>query len=687
MHYLCAVLALAFSVSKAANMDSLWTVYHKGAGKDTAAVNAMVQIIAQYERVNFDTAMQLSQEMVANGIANQDKKAEMWGHFYLARFNGRKGNYPVCEEQIGLLFRLAAQEGDQLMTAKAHYLKGVIMNDQGQPDSAFAHYDKAIPILEKLDNRVDLASILYNYGITLTNIGKPTEALEYCLKSAKIYEEEGDQNRLGANYRQIGYIFQVQKDTVKANTYYAQSREAYEKAGNKAEVVNMRVIEAGYLSGQGKYDEALALLKAQEPLLTDMINGRTPGNVYAQTAEILLVQKKDLPKALEYAQKSLAERQRVFTPILLAQEYYRLGKIYLAMQKGRMALENCKKGLEFAQQIQRPSDQASCLECLYLAAKMTGSYKEALDYFERKEIIADSLVNEGKIREMADLEAKFAYEQQLQEQKLIEAENRAKGELAHQQELAGKQRQWYITLAILAILVILALAIGYAYMFSRRKNAELARQNMVIEGQNQTISQSLQEKELLLKEIHHRVKNNLQVVSGLLEMQSSTVQGEENKAVFLEGQNRVKAIALIHQRLYQHEHLTTVNFQEYLMQLATEISKVFDQQQQVEVEMDVDGVALDVDIAIPLGLIANELITNAYKYAFVGKGGKLQIGLHKTGENYEFSVVDNGKGLPETGELTKARSLGMQLIRGLTRQIKGTLEFRNNPGAECRISF
>lgn len=680
-------IQVAKAVPSGPPIDSLWTVFEKGDGRDSAALNALVQLTGFYEQIKFDSAVQLSQELIAKGKNQGNKKVEMWGHFYFARFNAKRGDNAGFETELATLFQQAAQENDQLMTAKAHYLRGVALNNNGQPDSALAHYGIAIPILEKVGDRVDLASLLYNYGITLTNMGKAAEALDYCLRAAKIYQDAGDMNRLGANYRQIGYIYQVQKDTLKANDYYMRSREAYEKAGNTQEMVNIRVIEAGFLSGQAKFEEALALLKAQEPLLAAMANSRVPGNVYAQTAEILLSQDKDLPQALSYAQKSLAERLRIYTPILLSQEYFRLGKIYLKMNKGSLAQENCRQALEFAKKIQRPSDEASCLECLYRAAKMMGNYKDALAYFERKEVINDSLINESKIREMAELEAGFEYDKKLQAQQLAESQERAKADLEHQKELAAKQNRWYLTLAILAVLLVLALAIGYAYMFSRRKNAELAKQNTTIEGQNQTISKSLAEKELLLKEIHHRVKNNLQVVSGLLEMQSASVVGDENKTVFQEGQNRVKAIALIHQRLYQHETLTQVDFRDYLNQLVAEVSAVFDGGKQVVVEMDVEPITMDVDTAIPLGLIANELITNAYKYAFEATGGTLSIGLKREASFFEFSVVDDGGGLPENVDLQKTRSLGMQLVRGLTRQIKGTLAYRNNPGAEFRISF
>ena len=197
------------------------------------------------------------------------------------------------------------------------------------------------------------------------------------------------------------------------------------------------------------------------------------------------------------------------------------------------------------------------------------------------------------------------------------------------------------------------------------------------------------EKESLLKEIHHRVKNNLQIIANLLYLQSGKFEDENIKNVLEEGQGRVRSMALIHQKLYENEDLKSIPFGEYVLELVNEIKTSFgDQAAHVNIKVDAEETFFDVDSAVPLGLIINELTTNAFKYAFDGKNeGQFSVFLTKSESEYELHISDNGKGIPDEIDIRKTRSLGLRLVRILSEQLEGVYEFESKDGLSFKLKF
>ncbi len=202
------------------------------------------------------------------------------------------------------------------------------------------------------------------------------------------------------------------------------------------------------------------------------------------------------------------------------------------------------------------------------------------------------------------------------------------------------------------------------------------------------INNQLKEKETLLQEIHHRVKNNLAIISSLLELQKEGA-GEEVKKVFRESQSRIQSIALVHEKLYQTETLSDINMKEYIHELFDVLSSAYESTaRSVNVELDIEEVSLDIIEAVPCGLILNELINNAYKHAFKdGEEGMFKINFREQDETIHMSVGDNGQGLPDDFDLESTNSLGMTLVRTLTNQLEGEITVNSNGGTEFSIRF
>ncbi|PWN05625.1 hypothetical protein DDZ15_13590 [Rhodohalobacter mucosus] len=203
-----------------------------------------------------------------------------------------------------------------------------------------------------------------------------------------------------------------------------------------------------------------------------------------------------------------------------------------------------------------------------------------------------------------------------------------------------------------------------------------------------SLNESLKEKETLLSEIHHRVKNNLSIVSSLVELQKNSPDAGSEKS-FDEIQARIKSIALVHEKLYENETFSEVDLSDYLDDLLNMIHFTFDSgHKQVNIDRDLDSLSVNIKRAVPIGLICNEMINNCYKYAFEGRDdGNINVVFRVNGEKAALTVEDDGIGLPENFEEMKQQSLGMTLIEVLTKQVEGELHYESNEGSSFTVEF
>jgi PAS domain S-box-containing protein len=207
---------------------------------------------------------------------------------------------------------------------------------------------------------------------------------------------------------------------------------------------------------------------------------------------------------------------------------------------------------------------------------------------------------------------------------------------------------------------------------------------------DEQIKASLREKEVLLKEIHHRVKNNLQVISSLLNLQSGYLKDNKFKEMFEESQNRIRSMALVHEGLYESENMSIVDFRAYIDQLTAQLIVAHGVDSNlIKIKSNVRKVYLDLDRAIPCGLIINELISNCLKHAFpAGRGGEVNIELQRDVENmYVLTVEDNGIGIPKDLDFKNTQTLGLQVVNTLVGQIDGTIELNQQNGTNISIFF
>lgn len=251
-----------------------------------------------------------------------------------------------------------------------------------------------------------------------------------------------------------------------------------------------------------------------------------------------------------------------------------------------------------------------------------------------------------------------------------------------------QQKRLFVFLFILSILLLISI---YGVYRIKKDKKILLSKNTEIQNKNKEIEKALIEKEILLKEVHHRVKNNLQIISGLLELQNIKVDDQEIKIALEEGKNRIQSVALIHKMMYQSDAISKIEMQEYLEELVAMLKVSYENPQKpIDIIINVEKISIDIAKAVPISLIINEATCNVYKHAFTTETERrLEVVLKQISSNNELilEIKDNGRGLPKTYSLENSKTIGFDLIKGLTRQLKGNLVVKNSNGLTIQIQF
>jgi two-component sensor histidine kinase len=333
------------------------------------------------------------------------------------------------------------------------------------------------------------------------------------------------------------------------------------------------------------------------------------------------------------------------------------------------------------------------------------NYSSAIRHYQLYTAFKDSVFNETKSKQIEQLGVQYETGKKEQDIRLKE-KNIA---LLKEQNKAQQTLRNALIGGTGLLLALLALSYN-RYLLKRRSNKLLEEQQRVINDKNAHLSHLLTEKdsllvqkdnlieekdglliekEWLLKEIHHRVKNNLQVVMSLLDSQADSLQDKAALSAIQESQHRVQAMALIHQKLYQSESLARIPMNSYIEEVVAYLHDSYSLYQPIRFDVEVEDIELDVTLAVPLGLIINEAITNAFKYAFPHeRSGRITVRLKRIEEaSYELMIADDGVGLPASYDPSRSRSLGMTLIHGFSRQLGAKLAITSPPGMCISLTF
>ncbi|CAN5166788.1 hypothetical protein BH09BAC4_BH09BAC4_01220 [soil metagenome] len=533
---------------------------------------------------------------------------------------------------------------------------------------------------------------IYKTFFALSNIGfyrgDLNSALFYALRVVKNLEANGNKSELDEAYFRLGNVYFELGQIDKSIETYRKSLAISRQKGQVIVDAAMAKKLARALLKQDKAQEALQFLTAIDrknlPLVIDekMTMAESFGECYAAL--------KQYKRAEAYYLESIEWSKKTVSWVALVANMG-IGRFYVATNQFAKASPFLQKLLS-APQGQVPAN--ILMEVHLMAFKVdsaAGHYVSAISQFQQYKALNDSIFNASKSKQIGELEIQYETKKKEQQiQLLTEKEQRQQSELKR-----GQTTRYGIIAG--AILLAGLLGVSYnRYRLKQRSHKLLETKQREINLKNDSLQlvltekdHLLAEKEWMLKEIHHRVKNNLQIISSLLHSQGMYLTDQSAQSAIRESQNRVHAMALIHQKLYQSDQLANVELSEYIEEIVDYLITSFDRQDTIRKQIAVAPIGLDITLAVPLGLIINEAVTNSLKHAFPsGQNGFIAIALLKPdSKTYRLTIMDNGIGLPADINPNRSRTLGMSLIRGLSKQLRGTLQIEQNDGVQISLLF
>ena len=509
-------------------------------------------------------------------------------------------------------------------------------------------------------------------------------SVEYYLASLEGFKLLRDTFDMGMIYNNIGSIYDVTDDPQQALTYFGQAKAYFDQTNDLEWQALIRQNLATQYEKIEKPDTALIMYQEALDLYErPEVKASAYGPLYNSRLAMVLVNlsrihalRGENELSISYGERALSLSDAELDPYTLMQAKNALGKAYLEEGNLTLATANLGESLQWSRELDNNVMTANNLGLLAEAYQYRGDFRRAFEAKNEQSRLVDTLFNERREQAMNELITRYDTEQKEQEIALLQSSNQIKD-----LQIAKVQRERWLWGG--GLLMVLTLA-GVFFFFFRLNS----HKNQLLAEQYNTIQHALNEKEALLREIHHRVKNNLQVISSLLSLQERRMQGESGVLALQESRNRVQSIALIHQHLYQQEDVSRIRMPEYFSELVRQVQSGFAEEgKQVDIDLRIDDVRLDVDSVIPLGLIANELLTNAFKYAFRQKEtGRIELAFRQKEDGaFLLRVSDDGIGLPTDQIDGKGNSFGMKLIRTFASKLKSELQIASEAGTRVSL--
>ncbi|OXA78403.1 Two-component sensor histidine kinase, contains HisKA and HATPase domains [Flavobacterium aquidurense] len=518
-----------------------------------------------------------------------------------------------------------------------------------------------------------------------TQTGNFLESLKYALLAEKTALRVGDNSlQLSSIYNHVGMAYLNLQQRNSSLEYFNKGLEVAKKHKDTEyiRVIGDNLCSSLILSNKGK--EALQFLKEmQVNFPSSSMERQIKENYFFLSVYRLLNNNEKATvyynKLVAYYGKNAEKKAEHRMQILrgFARYHYQL-KNYTALYPILKRLDS----------LATASNNPILLSDSYLirfkADSSRGKYLDAIKHYQLYKYLLDTIYKGEKSKQITSLQ--IEYESEKKDKNIDLLKQQAKVQQIQIQKDTVVQ---YVFIGSVVVLILFLVLLYNGFRLKKKKNEALEINRQQINEQNELNKKMLIEKEWLLKEIHHRVKNNLQIVISLLNTQSAYLDNEDALMAIQNSQHRMHAMSLIHQKLYQSDNLSNIDMSWYIYELINYMRECFDTDQKINFVLDTEKVYLDVAQAVPLGLIINEAINNAVKYAFpLDRKGEVLISLKNTEKDkYQLIIDDNGVGVPENFEDTERNSLGMNLMIGLSDQIDGTFEMKNDNGLKIKIIF
>lgn len=572
---------------------------------------------------------------------------------------------------------------------------------------------------DQMNDTLKMAYALNFFSVIERDLGNYDEAINYGEKAVKFYLKANFMNGAGGAYNNIANINKIQGDYKSAFANYNKAVEIFKQENYTQGVATVTQNYVELLIKHQKFEEAAVELEkleafyqenpypvgegfmknAQANLLTSQnIEPQKALTLLEESIKILRVEGREknalkvtiqmVTQLIEMDLTSVAEDTlEHLLPNLKNMKLHKeeaLGLYYLAkikfdkqdyVESGKL----CKSALEILTDTEDMIVKSKVLKLYHQIKFSSGEHKEAYLYFTEFKKIDDSL---KAIEDKIAFENVYALYDNLQKQEEI-------NKLTYQSELQNAETQSLSlknrnqTYVLLGTIVFLILATIFVVLYVIRYRSE---KSLTVE-----LKESVKERDMLNSEIHHRVKNNLQIISSLLDLQIDSNEENKVKEALTESQTRIQSMAFIHENLYKSGNLKDLKLNDYVNKIAQYFSQTYDlESKRIHVELDISSIFVNPDKVVSLGLIINECFTNTLKHAFVNKEIDNKMISMKgllVGNSFEFSFKDNGLGFDIEDKDKYQNSLGINLIKGLSNQLKGKVDFISDNGLEIIVKF
>lgn len=542
-------------------------------------------------------------------------------------------------------------------------------------DSSSYLAQEALNLAQQANFKKGIAAATKNLAICNYVNGKSDIAIKQFIEAIKLFEELKEVSELAHCYSQMGIAYYLQYQYDNALKYYDKSIELYKKTTNKKDLAGVYINQGVSYTYVKKMD--LAEINYNEALKIYQEINYEPGfgPAYNSLAKIYYA-KKEYNKAISYYKLAEQYSLKSNNKYHLITNYNSLATCYKELKEYEIAKTYSEKSIAISKEVGSVERELFCHETMADILFSMGDYKNAYASFQNYASLKDTLFNQDKNDAIAEMQAKFDVEKNQQKVKEIELQKKI------DDEANTKQR-----ILFMVVIVVILISLVFTILLFRNKQ----KVNSLLEQKNAAIQANLEQKEVMMSEIHHRVKNNLQMVSSILDLQARDLTDEKSMRVIEDSLSRINAISLLHQRLYQSDNIRGIKINTYLQELAFDILKNFSSSvttTPIQLTCKVDDLNMDLESAIPIGLITAELITNACKYAFLSiEKPEITITLNKQQDALVLIVTDNGVG-KQAAVNESGTSFGTKLIKSLSRKLRAEIiEDTSNKGTSIQLKI
>lgn len=584
---------------------------------------ALLDSSYQYSRYDYKKCINFVDSSLSFSNYDRESYFEDLSHYYYGICNHRHGRYDEALDQFDKGISSFAERNDTTVLSDLYYQKSLIFRQQSDYNGFLENVNTSLELAEGINYERNIG-MCNNAKLIHYKERKMFDRAEECgLKALKIFKTIKDSSSQGDVYNNLGVLMFAQKQFDKAKEYHLAQHDLNTKLNN--------------VWGKGYSHSKLA-------------------RVYVEQQNYTLA-KSHIDEALQITRK-------IGTPYELSSALLRSAQLNSEIGNFQVANRDIHESIALSKKFEQLNSYADGLKELVGIHEKQNRIDSALIYTNLLMNVKDSVLNKTISKQLSELEVEF--ETQKKDKEILE--------LKYEDDL-NQARIIQQRLIIGGSMIGLCL-LGFLFFRVRSKNQK-------IEEQNNIISTALSEKDMLLREVHHRVKNNLQVISSLLGIQSRTIKDEKAKEAIRDGRSRVHSMSLIHQNLYQKDNLSGIEMSDYLPKLSKSLFDTYNiKGDQIALATDIKEMKLDVETVIPIGLIVNELITNSLKYAFPeGRVGEISILLSEGDGVLNLVVSDNGIGLPNEQVENKQDGFGHKLIKAFRNKLDADIIVENRDGA------